>query len=96
MLVFVSLLGLFSYRLINACLGTQLKKALERANEGAGIQHKEADSMTAAWLRYTPSWMEMVVGYKKDRSKPNPFEEPDSGKLTHICNMFLKLTDFGR
>ena len=96
MLVFMSLLGLLSYRLINTCLGTQLKMALQRANKGAKIQCKEADSMTHAWLWYVPSWRKMVLDYKKDQSKPNPFEEPDPCRLAYICIIFLKLTDLGR
>ena len=92
----MSLLGLLSYKLINPRLGTQLKMALERANKGAKIQCKEADSMTLAWLQYVPSWRKMVLDYKKDRSKPNPFEESDPGRPTYICDMFLKLTNLGR
>ena len=69
----------------NTYLGTQLRKALERSIEWADIQSKEADSMTVAWSQFVPDWRKMLRIYKQDRSKPNPFEEPDYGRFTFLC-----------
>ena len=53
---------------------------LERAWKWAKIQCEAADSMTTTWAEFVPSWEEMLLAYKNDKSKPNPFEEPDPGK----------------
>ena len=68
----------------NTVLGTQLKKALERSIEWAQVQRREADSITMAWARYVPGWRKMLVEYKRDKSKPNSFEEPDPGRSAHM------------
>ena len=68
----------------NAVLGTHLKKALERSIEWAQVQRKEADSVTKAWSRYVPGWRKMLLEYKRDKSKPNPFKEPDPGRSARM------------
>ena len=40
--------------------------------------------MTSAWAPYVPSWSRMIRAYKKDQSKPNPFEEPNTGRFTFV------------
>lgn len=64
----------------NACTGTQLITMLKRANKWAKIQREAADSMTKAWPQLVPGWRKMLLAYKQDKSKQNPFEEPDIGK----------------
>ena len=44
------------------------------------IQCQVADSMTATWSDFIPSWRDMLLAYKEDESNPNPFEEPDPSK----------------
>ena len=44
----------------------------------------EADSVTKAWSRYVPSWRKMLLKYKRDKSKPNPLEEPDPGRSARM------------
>lgn len=53
---------------------------LERVWKWAAVQREVADSMTATWSEFAPSWEKMLLAYKKDKSKPNPFEESDPGK----------------
>ena len=70
---------------VNCCLahlpaGPQLKVMLERAWNGARTQREVADSMTLTWSEFVPGWRRMLDAYKKDKSKPNPFQEPDLGK----------------
>jgi len=60
--------------------GPQLKKMLENAWRWAKIQRDAADSMDATWPEFVPDWKKMLIAYKKDKSKPNPFKEPDPGK----------------
>ena len=60
--------------------GFQLKKMLERAWKWSKIQREAADSMTTTWSEFSPGWKKMLIAYKKDKSKPNPFEEPNPGK----------------
>ena len=71
------------YRSANTYLGIHLKRVLERAIKWAKTQRKEADLMTVAWARFVPSWRKMLLDYKKDPKKPNPFEEPDPGRSAH-------------
>jgi len=69
---------------------------LKRASEWAKTQGEAADSMTRAWSRSVPRWRKMLLEYKKDNSKPNPFEEPDLGKSVHICTRSLGLNSLYR
>ena len=55
---------------------------LERAIKWAKVQRDEADSMTQAWLKYVPAWREMLRAFERDRSNPNPFEQPDPGMFS--------------
>ena len=79
------------YKVTNAYPGPQLKAMLKRASEWATIQRKSADAMTGAWYPYVPGWRGALLAYKKDKSKPNPFEEPDPGKPAYKCVHGLKL-----
>jgi hypothetical protein len=71
---------------LGTCPGTQLKDALERASNWAQVQRKAADLMTVAWPEFVPDWRKMLLAYKQDRSKPNPFAEPDPSMFarTHM------------
>jgi hypothetical protein len=71
--------------LTNIHSGTQLKNMLERAFKWAKIQHDAADSMTEAWPNYVPKWRRMLKRYKRKQTEPNPFEQPNTGKLTCAC-----------
>jgi hypothetical protein len=53
---------------------------LGRAWKWAGIQREVADAMTHTWSEFVPEWRRSLSAYKRDRSKPNPFEEPDPSK----------------
>jgi hypothetical protein len=92
LLAFASLLVLLPDKWANRSLGSQLKTTLERAIKGSETQRKEADSMTLAWSKYVPDWRRMLNAYKQDQSNPNPFEEPNPGKLVHVCACVLELT----
>ena len=80
------LVGLREYfRIMATCVrssisGSQLMYMLEKARKWAKTQRRVADSMTATWSDFVPSWRGMLLAYKEDESKPNPFEEPDPGK----------------
>jgi hypothetical protein len=64
----------------NLFTGRQLKKMLERAWKWSKIQREAADSLTVAWAEFVPGWKKMLLAYKEDDTKPNPFEDPDPGK----------------
>lgn len=64
---------------------------LEQAIRWANVQREAADSMTTAWADFVPDWRKKLLAYKRDRSKPNPFEEPDPGKSTSICDTIYAL-----
>lgn len=53
---------------------------LQRACEWAKTQRESADAMSEAWSQHVPGWRKMLLAYKQDKLKPNPFEEPDPGK----------------
>ena len=80
----------------NGHLGTQLKIALVRAVKWAKIQRKEAESMTLAWSQFVPDWRNMLRAFKRDQSKPNPFEEPDPGRFAFIYTCTSKLNNLDR
>lgn len=40
--------------------------------------------MTSAWAPFVSGWEEMLHAFKKDRSEPNPFEEPDTGRFASV------------
>lgn len=82
--------------MIKVYLGTQLKTALERATEWAGVQRKEANSMTLAWSQFVTGWRKMLLDYKKDQSKANPFEEPDPGKFACVYASISKPNNLNR
>lgn len=63
---------------------------LERAICWVKGQRESADSMTIAWANFVPGWRSELLAYKHDRSKPNPFEEPDPGELPNTCKMYLQ------
>lgn len=65
--------------------GNQLKTVLKRASEWAETQREAAKSMSQAMSRSVPGWRKTLLAYKQDKSKLNPFEEPDVGKSTHAC-----------
>ena len=58
---------------------------LIRASESAKAQREAADSMSKAWHKSVPGWRKILLAYKQDNSKPNPFEEPDPGTSTYVC-----------
>lgn len=63
---------------------------LNRACKWGKIQREALDSMTKAWPRGVPRWRKMLLAFKKDKSNPNPFEEPDLGMLfTYTCTLEL-------
>lgn len=64
--------------------GPQLKNMLERAFKWAKIQRDAAESMTETWIEFVPGWRRMLDAYKQDRSMPNPFEEPNTGKAPFV------------
>ena len=66
---------------------------LKRACEWAKIQREAADSMTKAWPQAVSGWRKMLIAYKQDKSKPNPFEEPDIGEFAHAHPYYPGLND---
>ena len=62
-------------------LGSQLKKMLKRASEWAKLHREAADAMSTTWSVFVKDWRAMLRAFKKDRSKPNPFAEPDPGNF---------------
>ena len=58
---------------------------LTRALELAKAHREAANSMSKAWYKTVPGWRKMLLAYKQDNSKPNPFEEPDPGMSTYVC-----------
>lgn len=66
--------------------GNQLKTVLKRASEWAETQREAAKSMSQAMSRSVPGWRKTLLAYKQDKSKLNPFEEPDVGKSTHTLS----------
>ena len=84
------------YKSTHTVPGTQLKKSLERSLKWARVQREEADSMSVAWSRFVPGWRKMLHEYKRDKSKPNPFEEPNPGRSAHMCVHVFKLNNLGR
>jgi len=66
---------------------------LERACEWSKTLREAADSMTKAWPKAVPAWRRALLAFKADNSKPNPFAEPDVGKLVCTCVYDPKLTD---
>lgn len=88
---------------INDYSGVQLKKMLKRAIEWAKTQRKQAKAMTDAWPNLAPSWQATLRAYKRDqlkpkrdRSVPNPFEEPDCGMYACRCPYMFELNNFNR
>lgn len=57
----------------------------------ADIQRNEADLMSLAWPKYVSDWRQVLSAYKRDQSNPNPFKDPDPGKLACVCPCTLKL-----
>ena len=68
-------------------LGSQLMVMLERAIRGAEVQTRELTTMTHTWSKYVPKWRAMLADYKRNKSKPNPFQEPDPGKFLNACTI---------
>lgn len=67
---------------IHTSIGTNLRKALEKAWKWGKIQRDVANSFDAMISERTlHEWEEMVAEYKRDPTKPNPFEEPEACKL---------------
>ena len=67
---------------IHTSIGTNLRKALEKAWKWGRIQRDVANSFDAMISEHTlRRWEEMVAEYKRDPTKPNPFEEPEFCKL---------------
>ena len=66
---------------------------LKRASEWAETQREAAKSMSQALSRSVPGWRKMLLAYKQDKSKPNPFEEPDPGKSAHMRARSLELNN---
>ena len=52
--------------------------------------------MTRAWSQFVPGWRKMLSAHKWDRTKPNPFEEPDPGRFIFIRACTSKLNNFDR
>jgi len=77
-------LSLLSYAMagIHTSAGVNLRKSLEKAWKWGKIQRQVADSFDAMISEDTfRQWTDMVAAYKIDPTKPNPFEEPEAGKL---------------
>lgn len=70
--------------LTNTRLGEQLRKTLKRAIKGAKLQREEADSIARAWEPFVSDWSKMLSAYKADKSKPNPFQEPQNGRVSLV------------
>jgi hypothetical protein len=61
--------------------GVILRKTLEKAWKWGKAQREVATSLDATVSEKTLlRWKKMVIEYKKDRSKPNPFHEPEMGE----------------
>jgi len=58
---------------------------LIRASESAKAHREAANSMSKAWHKSAPGRRKLLLAYKQDKSKPNPFEEPDPGTSTYLC-----------
>jgi hypothetical protein len=43
------------------------------------------------WSDFVDDWRNMLDAYKKDHSKPNPFEEPNPGNSTDGCQFDSRL-----
>ena len=52
--------------------------------------------MSMAWSQFVPGQRKMLHEYKRDKLKPNPFEEPSSGRSAHMCVRVFKLNNLGR
>ena len=52
--------------------------------------------LNANWSRFVPGWRKMLREYKRDKLKPNPFEEPSSGRSAHMCARVFELNNLGR
>ena len=52
--------------------------------------------MSMAWSWFVPGWRKMLCAYKRDKLKPNPFEEPSSGRFAHMGMHVFKLNNLGR
>ena len=60
--------------------GTNLRKTLEKAWKWSKAQREVANTLNATVPEETVcKWQRMVEEYKQDKSKPNPFEEPEIG-----------------
>ena len=67
----------------NITTGPHLRKSLEKAWKWSKAQREVATSLDATVsARTVLRWAKMVIEYKSDRTKPNPFEEPE------ICEYF--------
>jgi hypothetical protein len=64
--------------------GSQLKNQLERASKWVEKQREVSESLTKTWIEFVPGWKKMLVAYKKDSSKSNPFSKPDPGRIPSI------------
>ena len=58
---------------------------LTRASKLAKAHRKAADSMSKAWSKLVPGWRKVLLAYKRNKSNPNPFEEPDPGMSAFMC-----------
>lgn len=52
--------------------------------------------MTLAWSQFVVGWRKMLLDYKKDQSKANPFEEPDPGKFAYVYASISKPNNLNR
>ena len=66
--------------------GTNLQKTLQKAWKWSKAQREVANTLSASISEETVRrWQRMVADYKRDKSKPNPFEEREIGVSFPPC-----------
>jgi len=73
---------------IHTNAGVSLRKSVEKAWKWGKVQREVANSLDEMVSKRTlQQWEEMVAEYKLDRTKPNPFEEPEACTLVFFFSL---------
>lgn len=73
--------------------GVALRKSVEKAWKWGKAQREVANSLDDLVSESTlQRWEQMVIEYKLDHKKPNPFEEPEACTLFSSLNLIAFLT----
>ena len=83
------------HMLCHVCVntGVALRKSVEKAWKWGKAQREVANSLDDLVSESTlQRWEQMVIEYKLDHKKPNPFEEPEACTLFSSLNLIAFLT----